>query len=105
LLLHPQPRVERTLRMVFVRHGRAEQREDAVTGRLHDISVVVVHRVDHKLEGRIDDRARRLRINVLDHVHRPLDVREQRRHCLALSLGGLGFRRDPYRRRRLCRRN
>src|SRR5208337_628888 len=29
-LLHPQRRVERALRMIFMRDGRAEQREDAV---------------------------------------------------------------------------
>jgi hypothetical protein len=38
--------------------ARAEQREYTVAGRLHDVAVVAMDRVDHQLEGRLDDRAR-----------------------------------------------
>ena len=34
LLLHPQRRVQRALRMILVRDRRAEQREDAVAGAI-----------------------------------------------------------------------
>ena len=45
--LQAQRRIERALRMVLVRHRRAEQGEDAVAGRLHDVAVVAMGRVDH----------------------------------------------------------
>ena len=45
-LLHPQRRIERALRMVLVREWRAEQREDAVTRRLHHVAVVTMGRID-----------------------------------------------------------
>jgi hypothetical protein len=56
--------------------GRAEQGEDAVAGRLHDVAVVAVHRVDHQLQRRIDDRSRLLGVEVLHQLHRTLDVGE-----------------------------
>ena len=57
LFLHPQRRVQRALRMVLVRNRSTEQREDAITSRLHDVAVIPPHRVDHQLQRRIDDRA------------------------------------------------
>jgi len=50
--------VERALRMILVGDGRAEQREDTIASRLHDVAVVSMNGVDHQLERRIDDRAR-----------------------------------------------
>src|SRR5579864_8340064 len=38
LLLYPQRRIQRALRMVLMRDRRAEQGEDAVAGGLHDVS-------------------------------------------------------------------
>ncbi len=73
--------------MVLVRDRRAEQREDAVAGGLHDVAVVAMDRVDHQLQRRIDDRARRLRVEVLHQFRRALDVGEQRGDRLALALG------------------
>jgi hypothetical protein len=71
--------------MVFVRDGRAEQREDAVAGRLHDVAVVTAHRVDHQLQRGIENRARFFGIEVLFQLGRSLDVGEQRGHPLALA--------------------
>ena len=51
--------------MIFVSHWRAEQSEDAVASRLHDVTVVAAHGVDHQPERRIDDRARFFRIEIL----------------------------------------
>ena len=45
-----------------------------------------MRRVDHQPERRIDNRARLLRVEVLHQLGRALDVREQRRHRLALPL-------------------
>ena len=62
LLLHAKCRIERALRMILMRDRRAEQREDAITSGLHDVAVVAMGRIDHQLEGRIDDGARLLGI-------------------------------------------
>ena len=86
LLLHPQRGVKRALRMVLVRDRRAEQREDPVAGGLHDVAVVAMHRVDHQLQRRIDDRARFFGVEVLLQLGRALDVGEQRRDRLALAV-------------------
>jgi predicted HD phosphohydrolase len=72
--------------MVLVRDRRTEQREDAVAGRLHDIAVVVTHCLDHEMQCGIDDRAGFFGIEVLHQLGRTLDIREQRRHRLALTL-------------------
>jgi hypothetical protein len=46
--------VNRALQMILVRDWCAEQREDAVAGRLHHVPVVAPHRTDHQLQRRID---------------------------------------------------
>jgi hypothetical protein len=74
------------MRMVLVSDGSTEQREDAVTGRLHDVTVVAMRRVDHQLQGRIDNGARLFGVEVLHQLGRALDVGEQRRNCLPLPL-------------------
>jgi len=81
----------------------AEEREDAVTGRLHDVPVVAMDSVDHQLKRRVDDRPRLLRVEVLHQLRRALDVGEQRRHRLALTLERRrGFlRNEAHRGRRL----
>ena len=86
LLLHPQRRVERALRMVFMRDRRTEHREDAVAGGLHDVPVVAMSGVDHQLQRRIDDGARLFGIEILHQIHRTLDVGEQRRDRLAIAV-------------------
>ena len=40
LFLHPERRIQRTLRVILVSERSAEHRENAVAGRLHDIAVV-----------------------------------------------------------------
>ena len=97
LLLHRQRRMKCALRMVLVRHGRAEQGEDAVAGRLRDIAAVAMHRRHHKLQHRVDDRARLLGIEVAHQFGRALDVGEQRGDRLALAferVAGRLLRRD-----------
>ena len=69
-----------------MRHRRAEQRKDAVAGGLHHVTVVAPHRLDHQLEGRVDNRPRLLWVEVFHQLGRALDVRKQRRHRLALTV-------------------
>ena len=101
LLLHAQRSVESALGMVFMRDRRPEEREDSVAGGLHDVTVVAMDRFDHQLQRRIDNRPRLFRIETLHQVHRSLDIREQRRHRLALAarrVRGVLFEPDANRR-------
>ena len=86
LLLQAQRRVQRALRMVFMRRGRAEQRENAIAGGLHDIAVVAPHRVDHELKRRVDDRVGFFGVQLLHQLGRARDVGEQRGYRLALAV-------------------
>src|SRR5262250_1606922 len=72
--------------MVFMRDRRAEQGEDTVAGLLGDITVIVMDGVDHQLQRRIDNGAGVLRVEVLDQLHRALDIGEQRGDGFALAL-------------------
>ena len=85
VLLHPQRRVKSALRMVLMRDRRAEQRKNPIASGLHDVTVVAMHRVDHQLQRRIDNRPRLFRIEPLHKIHRSLDIGKQRRHGLALT--------------------
>ena len=85
LILHAQSRVERPLRMVLVGDRRAEQREDAVAGRLHDVAVEVLHRLDHQAQRGIDERLRFFRVDVLHQLGRTLDIGEERGDRLAFA--------------------
>jgi hypothetical protein len=53
---------------------------------LHNKAIVATHRVDHQLERWVDNRARLLRVEVLHQLGRALDVSEQGRHDLALTV-------------------
>jgi hypothetical protein len=86
LLLHRQRRMKCPLGMVLVGDGRAEQSEDAVTGRLRNIAAVAMHRRHHKMQDRVDDRPRLLGIEIAHQLRRALDVGEECRDRLALTL-------------------
>jgi hypothetical protein len=62
--------------MVLVGDWRPEQREDAIAGGLDDVTVVAMHRVDHQLERRVNDRARLFGIEIAQQLGRALDVGE-----------------------------
>ena len=89
LLLHRQRRMKCALRMVLVRHRRAEQREDAVARRLRNVAAVAMHRRHHQMQHRVDDRARLLGIEIAHQLRRALDVGEQRSDRLALAIRAL----------------
>ena len=86
LLLYRERRMQSALRMVFVRDGRAEQRENSVAGRLRNVAAVAMHCRYHELQHRVDDRARLLGIKIAHQLRRSLDVGEQRGDGLALAV-------------------
>ncbi len=47
LILHSERGIKRTLRMVLDSDRRAEQGENAVAGRLHDVPFIAPGRIDH----------------------------------------------------------
>src|SRR5579864_8967824 len=61
LVLQPEPRIKRALWVVFVGYWRAKQGEDAVAGGLRYITAVMMDRIHHQLERRIDQATRLLR--------------------------------------------
>src|ERR1700730_13634407 len=73
--------------VIFVGYRRAEQGGDCIAGGLNYVAVVVMDRVDHQAQSRIDDRARLLWIQLLHQIHRTLDVGEEGGHRLALLVG------------------
>src|ERR1700722_11813195 len=72
--------------MILVRDRRAEQRKNAITGRLYDIAVVAMDRIHHELEGGIDNDASLLGIEILHHLGGTLDIGEQRGNGLTLAV-------------------
>src|SRR6516165_2653243 len=72
--------------MVLVSDRRPEQREDSVAGRLRNVAAVVMDRLDHQLQRRIDDCSRLLGVQILHQVHGTFDVGEQKGDQLALAL-------------------
>ena len=86
LLLHRQRRMKCALRMILVRDRRAEDCEDAVAGRLRNVAAVTMHRCHHKLQHRVDDRARLLGIEIAHQLGRAFYVGEQGGDGLALAI-------------------
>src|SRR6516225_3257155 len=64
LLLDRERGVKRTLGMVLMGNRRTEHSENTVAGGLRDIAIVPVNRMHHKLQYRVDNRARLLRIEL-----------------------------------------
>jgi bacterioferritin-associated ferredoxin len=50
-----------------------------------------MHRVHHQLERGVDEAARLFRVEVLDQIHRTLDIGKQSGDCLTLALETLRF--------------
>src|SRR4029077_7456445 len=85
--LYPEGSVQCAMGVILVGYGRAEQGEDSIAGGLNYVAVVVMDRVDHQAQSRIDDRARLFWIQLLHQIHRTLDVGKEGGHCLALLVG------------------
>ena len=67
--LHPQSRIARAHRVVFVRHGSAEERHDAVTHDLVHQAFVAVDGLHHVLEHRVKNLASLLGISIGEQFH------------------------------------
>src|SRR5215469_5731233 len=50
VLLNTERGQQRTLRMVLMSNRCSEQGEDAVAGRLHNVTIIATDRVDHHFE-------------------------------------------------------
>ena len=72
--------------MIFAGYWGAEQREDAIARRLHDVAVIATCGVDHQAECRVNDRARFFGIEVLPELGRIHDVDKQGRNHFAFAL-------------------
>src|SRR5215472_7308808 len=69
-----------------MREWCAEQGKDPVASGLGDVTAVTLHCPHHQFERRVYDGAGFLWVEVLDQVHRSLDVREQHGDRLALTI-------------------
>ena len=72
--------------MIFAGYGGAEQREDAIARRLHDVAVKTAYGVNHQPKCRVDDRASFFGIEILPEFGSINDVDEQGRNHFALAL-------------------
>src|SRR5215469_4370677 len=86
LALHSKRSVKSAMGVVLASDRGSKEGENAIARRLHDVALVVMDRVDHETQGRIYERPRLLRIELLHQIHGALDVGEQCGHSLALAL-------------------
>ena len=89
LVPHRKRCVRCALRMIFMSDRCAKQRENSVTGRLDNVPVVAMNRIDHELQRWIDNRASYFGIEIAHQLGGALDIGEQRGHALALAFDGL----------------
>ena len=83
--LHAQPGVAGADGVVLVGERSTEESHDAVAHDLVDGALVVMDRLHHACEHRVEQPARVLGISVGEQLHRPLEVGEEDRDLLALS--------------------
>ena len=93
--LHPQGRVTRPHGVVLVGDRRSEERHDAIAHHLIDRAFVVMDGVHHALDHGIENLSRFLGVAADEQLHRPLQIREQNSHLLALALEGVPDVADP----------
>jgi hypothetical protein len=72
--------------MILVGDGCTEQRKNAVPGRLHNVALVAMDRVDHQLERGIDNGTRLFWVELLHQLHRALDVGEESGNRFAFTV-------------------
>ena len=77
--------VTSALGVILVRDRRTEECHDSVTGELIDRAFEAVHALGENLEEALEDAVPLLGIELLGEFERPLHVREQDRHVLALA--------------------
>jgi hypothetical protein len=72
--------------VILVGDRRPEQRHDPIAHHLVNGALVAVDSLHHQLENRIEDLTRFLGITIGKQLHRALEIREEHRDLLALSL-------------------
>jgi len=93
-LLHPERRVAGAHGVVLVRQGGAEQRHDAVAHDLVHGAFVAVDGFHHAFKHRIEELPGLLGVAVGEELHGALEVSEEDRNLLALTLEGSLGRED-----------
>ena len=81
--------------MVFMRHGRAENRHHAVAPGLADRSLVTVNGIHHAVQHRIQQVVCIFGVPSGEQLQGSLDVREQHGHLFALALQRHAGRQNP----------
>ena len=84
--LHPQRGVAGANRVVLVPDRRPEQRHDPVAHHLVDRALVVVDRLHHALQHRVEALPCLLGITVGQELHGALQICEEDRDLLSLAL-------------------
>ena len=79
------------MRMILVRHRRTEQGKDSVACRLNNVAAIVIHRVDHQMQRRIDDSARLFGIELFHKIHRAFDIGEEGGNRLSFLVGRISY--------------
>src|SRR5262249_55533823 len=87
-LLHPQGGVTSTYPVIFMGERGAEQRHDPIAHHLVHGPLVVVNRLHHALEHRIEKLASLLGITIGEKLHRPPEVGEEHGDLLAFPFQG-----------------
>jgi len=72
--------------VVLLRQRRSEQGHDAIAHHLVDRAVVVMDRLHHALQDRVEKLAGLLRVAIRQQLHRALEIGEQHRDLLAFAL-------------------
>jgi hypothetical protein len=90
-LLHLERRITRPHAVIFMGKRSSEQGHDPVAHHLIHCALVAMDGLHHQLKDRIEDLARFLGIAIGEELHRALQVGEEDRDLLALTLErGLG---------------
>jgi hypothetical protein len=84
--LHVERGVARAHCVIFVGHGRAEERHDPVAHHLVHGALVAVDRLHYVLKDRIQELAGLFGVAVSEQLHRALQVGEEYGDLLALAL-------------------
>src|SRR5215831_6041103 len=87
-LLHPQRGVTSTDRVILMGERGPEQRHDPVAHDLIHRPLVVVNRLHHALQHRIEELARFLGVAIGEELHRASEVGEEHGDLLALPFQG-----------------
>src|SRR5262249_37655433 len=96
-VLHSQRGIACAHRVVLVGDGGAEEGHNTVPANLVDRTFVMVNRLHHSHDDRVEDLAGLLKIAVREQLHGTLEVGEKNRDLLALTLERALRGENPFR--------